>query len=296
MPTRDYFENPAELEKYLAKQLLEGRLAVALGAGTSVAFGLPNWSQLLKRLYEARRSRCPMGIDLKKQAEDFRLKYYKDDHPGFLAAVKKALYKSAKTDFLAMRKNTTIAAVASLAMASLRGSITEIVSLNWDDLLETYLEYHGFVTASIIEETNWAEKVDAAILHPHGFIPHDPHRQASKTLIFDQLSYSRVVGHVTNPWRQRILSLMRTHTFLFIGISGSDENLDSMLVTAKEEHASRAEGTPFWGVTFSKSGTKTDMERWEERGIFFQVVKDYSIDLPNFLFRICQKAARLRRP
>lgn len=291
MTRRDQFEYPKSLTDYLARQLLRGRLTLVLGAGVSTDFGLPDWAELLKRLYAARKEPLPSGYDLKWLAGDFRSKFYDADTPGFLKAVRSALYSSTNMDFDKMRQHPTLGAIGALVMASQRGSASEVITFNWDSILELYLRYHGFVTSSIFHERHWPSRADVTILHPHGYLPYDAKESSSNDIVFDQLSFLDVINVESHPWRHRLMSILRTHTCLFIGISGKDDNLDSMLRTCKKEHASLDENTLFWGITFTTEKEDFIQKRWEKRGIFCWVISDYK-EVPQILFRICQTAAR----
>jgi hypothetical protein len=294
MPTISDFETPVKLNDYYSKQLLDGKLALFLGAGVSIDFGLPSWPELLKRLYASKRDTPPKKKTEKQQADLFKQKYYINDDKGYKEAIRKALYKKADLSFNNLRKNVQLSAIAAIIMASHRGNASEVITLNFDDVLEIYLEYHGFVTNSVGNEMFWKRQADVTIYHPHGFIPSRHSLEISNNIVLDQLSYSKIVGDPTNPWRQQLLSTMRTHTCIFIGLSGNDDNLDSLLVSCKDQHISKNESTLYWGVSFVKQGDIDTKSLWESRGIFCLEVSDYNQDISDFLFGICQNAAKLR--
>lgn len=294
MQNRDDFENENSLVGYLSSQLSRGRLSLVLGAGVSTAFGMPDWPGLLRRLYDEQGIDLPQSYSYARQAEHLREACYRDDHGGFAAAVRTALYRDVDASFEQLRSNGTIAAIGSLVMASCRGSVSEVITFNWDNLLELFLAYHGFVVNSVHSEQHWGGAEDVTVLHPHGYIPVAADEPSSSEIVFDQLSYSSVIGDSARPWRQRLLSIMRTHTCLFIGLSGDDPNLDSLLVACQPEHASLREHTAFWGVRFTDSNDAVEAGFWERRGVFCHAVSDYITALPNFLFLICQEAARKR--
>jgi SIR2-like protein len=295
MAKRADFDQPVLLQKYLAKQLNRGRLALVLGAGISTAFKLPAWKELLQKLYASKGATPPKGADLKSQADHFRVTYFKGDKKGFIEAVRDTLYAGVSVNFEDLRRNATLGAIGSLVMASQRGSASNVITFNWDNLLELYLKYHGFVTLSASDERHWSGSADVYVLHPHGYIPYGSTEPASNDIVFDQTSYADVIGKEDRPWRQTLLTIMRTHTCLFIGLSGADDNLVSLLQTCKPQHASRKENTLFWGVTFTTSMNKAQADLWEEKGIYSRTVSNFSSELPELLFGICQEAANLRR-
>jgi hypothetical protein len=290
----DEFSDRPTLEKYLADQLASSRLALVLGAGISKAFGLPAWEELLDRMFSLHSEPLPVR-DAKRQAEFLRNKFYKDDQGRFLNDVHSALYRDVDTSYEVMRRCDTLAAIASLVMTSRRGSAAQIITFNWDDLLETYLEYHGFLTASVDSDRHWATSADVTIFHPHGFLPLDAVRHQTPSIIFDQWSYTSIMGEDGKLWRETLLSIMRARTSLLIGLSGNDDNLDSLLKECKGAHASGSEHTAFWGITYVTKQEEADLLFWQQRGIFPVIVADYERDLPQRLFEIAQLAAQSMR-
>jgi hypothetical protein len=233
-----------------------------------------------------------VGHDLPQAASFFLNKWYQNNYPEFLEAVRRALYDGVGADFQSLRQNNTLGAIGSLVMASQRGSASRVITFNFDDLLERYLRYHGFVVLSAGTERHWGGAGDVTVLHPHGILPFEGSIPAQE-LIFDRVSYSKAIDP-TRPWRQEILSTMRTHTCIFVGLSGNDNNLHSMLVTCKDSHASREENSLFWGITFNTKDDEVLASSWNEVGVFYRRVTDYEHALPDILFRVCQGAAGVR--
>ena len=291
----DDFNDRGSLTKYLGHQLFRGRLALILGAGISKPFGLPEWDDLISKLFEKKGDTKPADKTAAQLAEFFRLKYFEDDSEGFKTAVHEALYENASADFKSLRENGTLAAFGALVMSSRRGSTSDVINFNFDDLLELYLEYHGFVTDSVTNDVHWKQTADVNVYHPHGFLPFDTSKPRSDEIVLDQSSFSKVVGKEGDLWRQTAMSIFRRRTCLFVGLSGDDTNLDSMLIEAKQQHAANLENTCFWGVKFSAAENEVERSLWQERGVYYQLISDYHTDLPSFMFEICQHAADLAK-
>ena len=240
MTNIDNFNDDSLLKDYLSYQLLKGRLAIILGAGISYYFGLPSWDDLVRRLYDYSGKTMPVGSYTNEElAEYFRTTFFSNDKTGFLNAVHQALYAEANIDFSSLRGHSTLAAIASLTMASLRGSASNIITLNFDNILEIYLRYHGFVVNSIYNDRHWYGRKDVTVYHPHGFIPFDAHDEKSDDIVFDQKSYSLFASDKGKLWRQLVQNIMFRHTCLFIGLSGKDMNLDRFLIETLDKHASK---------------------------------------------------------
>jgi NAD-dependent SIR2 family protein deacetylase len=288
--SHEQFENREALISFLSELLARGQIALFLGAGISEAMSLPDWDGLLESCFETKELQRPTQFNFKRQAEILRTKFYKDDNLGFEKFIKEELYKNVDPSFTNLNKLKALVAISSLVMASRRGFISEVVTFNWDNLLELFLSYHGFVVNSIIEPRHWSKQADVTIIHPHGYLPYNSSK-FSENIIFDQKSYSKIQGDPTNLFNQKILTIMRSNFSIFIGLSGEDDNLDSLVETCSNEHIAKREQIPFWGITFNTNSEDLSIPIWKDRGIFPQIISDYEEDMPSFLFQICQQSA-----
>lgn len=292
--TRDTFENKAALQDAVAQMLKHGRVGLFLGAGISLQLGLPDWSGLVEGLYRRARLKRPRAAnDLLRQAEFIKGTVYTDSDEKFAAAVRAELYRKAKTDFTSLRNNLTMVAIATMVMSSRRGSVSEVFTLNYDNLLETYLRVHGFVVHPVWHEPTWGKVADVTVYHPHGYLPLDDAENGSERIVMTQTDYDFIVGKDGNHWRQRMLCGMRNKFTLFLGLSGDDQNLSSVFTELEACHAAKASGWPFWGLVFTTNPDPPIRRQWEKRGVYTVRVSDYGSALPNYLLEICQKAAKL---
>ncbi len=116
MNFRDQWDNRNTLLNYLADQLAWGRLAIILGAGTSMSFGLPNWPTLVKKLFEKASEPVPDEDNLELLAEHFRRTFFGKDYEGYVSAIHDALYEGVDSSFESLRKGSTLAAIGSLVL------------------------------------------------------------------------------------------------------------------------------------------------------------------------------------
>lgn len=283
------WQDRARLTGYLAEQVAAGRLAFVLGAGVSEPFGLPDWPTLVATLHAEHDMPQP-ATKLERQVELLRQAHYPNDEAGYLNAVHHALYGDRTFDRWTLRANRTLAAVANTARAVARLGAANVVTFNFDDMLERYLRLHGCPSWIITSPGEAAVNRDVKVYHPHGVLPVDP--TAPRTpIVFDQESFSTWRTDAGNAWRQEILAVFRAQLCVFIGLSGEDDNLDQLLVTARDVHFARDNALPYWGVRVV-SGTPQDQALWEEgRGISTFTVADYESDLPSLLFDVCEQAA-----
>lgn len=291
MHLRDSWQNETMLVAYLARQLIEGRLGLFLGAGVSQFYGLPSWETLLERLCAMHGETLGPRDSLIDKAAYLRAQFYRGDTEKFKKDLHNALYEGKTLDFSKIRENATLAAIGSLVMSSKRGSAAKLFTLNYDDLLENYLEYHGFTTAIVHSERHWACNDDVTVYHPHGFLPLAD-RPASADIVLGTSEYQKIMQ--SELWRPLIRTAMRTHTFLYIGLSGTDLHLHALLEGMPDQHAIADDRVAYHTVRFALSGEKDEIGPvLAEKGVFTHEIDGY-VHLPDFLFRICQAARELR--
>lgn len=284
--------DPVLVRRFLATQLTLGRIALFLGAGVSAALGLPTWATLVQRMY-ASASRDPPDAPLDLAVQLFLDRVCNNDRARFRAAVREALYDGFQPR--PERAPPLLTALAALTMASQRGRASQVVSYNFDDLLESYLEWHGFVVASIASDRAWMDTADVRIYHPHGLLPYDPSlRESSTDIVLDRTSFDAMATEAGARWRQTLGGIARSHSCIFVGLSGGDRGLTSMLAQAWRDHAAAAEGLPYMGVRFATTDDGLNGV-WANGGVFTVAVASHDAIAP-YLMQICQEAAQLRNP
>jgi hypothetical protein len=283
--------------EHLAGELVRGRLGLLLGAGISQFYKVPTWQKFVDQI--CARCKEPLlvtGDDLMMKIAAIRVKHFKNKQKEFLKVATEELYRDAPTDFEELRKSSTLAAIGALVMASQRGGASKVITFNYDDLLETYLEYHGFVTSSIFKAIHWAGNPDVTIYHPHGFLPRNASSTGSEDIVFGTNEYMSIIQEeARNLWRPLLQTVLRTHTCIYVGLSGADIHLQSLLAPLRDQHAISGARFAFHGVRFAVKATRDpDVESvlasW---GVYSQVIDSYD-DIAPFLFRVCQAARRLR--
>lgn len=283
--------------EHLARELVRGRLGLLLGAGVSAPLGLPDWGQLAARVcLAAGEPDTGAADDPISRIGAVRIRKYRDNTARFLQDVRKALYEGVNLNFETLRSSDLLVAIGALVTSSIRGSASHVITFNFDDILETYLEYYGAVTRSVSKQRYWTGNQDITIFHPHGFLPFDSRREASDELVFGTQEFIRMMETGTrNLWRANLVTLLRTKTFIHIGMSGQDIHLQSLLQEAWDNHAVRDDRVLFGGVRFRVAGggnTDTDdlMGAW---GISTTVINSYA-EIPPLLVEVCQEARRQR--
>ncbi|MGR4928185.1 SIR2 family protein [Bradyrhizobium sp. CAR08] len=90
----------------------------------------------------------------------------------------------------------------------------------------------------------------------HGFLPLAPDRKGSDNIVLRTAEYLDVMKSV---WRPLLESFLRTHTFLYIGLSGSDMHLQSLIHGVKDGHAIKEERILYHTVRFAVEGKRDDI-------------------------------------
>jgi hypothetical protein len=294
----DTWEDESKVLDLLAHNVCDNRLVLVLGAGTSMGIGLPDWSALVKNAHDiAGAKRKPKISDnqaIENLAHDLVTK-----GKSFIDVMKKALYsvRNPSTDTLepfvesdALRSEL-LEAICTVVMLSCRRGHGTLVTYNFDDLVETYLARRGIFAYPYATQPAWFHNEDVSVLHPHGFLSRRATFPSSGAITVTGLDFDKQTGNVKDPWRIRLLSLLQSSVPLFIGLSGTDQNLSSVLADVSETHASLASGRRYWGVRLCQKDD-AHIDLWEHRGVWCETFDSYD-DIPRYLMYICERSAEL---
>ena len=299
--SKTHFTDREYVIDFLSEALLKRRLAILLGAGVSrqlinsgtAPIGLPTWPGLLQRLYAAQSWSLPSGSNYIQQAEDFKTRVLDEgmSFADFQKLVKDALYQGVDLDFAVIRQNPTLAGIGALVSQSRRGQVSEVFTLNFDDILERYLRYHGIIAVPVIHEKFWVEPADVLVHHPHGFLPSpgSPFTATSSFLVFDERSY--LEQSPDSRWNQRMEVAMQAHICLFIGLGRDDLHLKQLVAKTATKHAFSPAKDGYWGIVLRQTPDPAEIRDWGQYHVHVESLADYHTDLPSLLFSVCQRAA-----
>jgi hypothetical protein len=176
-----------------------------------------------------------------------------------------------------------------MARPTKRGSVSHIISFNFDDLIETYMKSYGIAVRTTPAVPAWDSNLyDVNILHPHGLLPLDKTEPVTP-IVFTKLDFHRVVGNLANQWRRAMGTILSSNTCLFLGLSGADDNLMSLANETKDVHVSTLRSDCYWGVRISANPSDPAKAKWEQRGISQYTLPSHN-DLPGFLNDLCRRA------
>ena len=232
------------------------RLTLFLGAGVSVANGLPTWEKLVLSLYFSTISEQQMNgwrpyanylyaiseWYLKRSIEPLEItarktkSFYENSDVGekaFLDAIRDALY--GVNTFFAPQKlrggNSTLDSVVKLCAAKRSGrfGVSSVISYNYDNLLELTLKGKRPNQPVYSNDAQIADRLP--IFHVHGYVPHRPQEIGNSNggIIFTEAEYN-VVASDPYSWSNIVqLREMSSNVGLMIGLSLSDRNIRRLL-------------------------------------------------------------------
>ncbi len=257
-----------------------------------MGFNLPSWDDLVRKIYvetsqpiPTKRTSAPeMSMVLKR-------KLFQGKDLEFAQLVRKCLYQDFDKTPSQLLSSPLLQSVGSFLVSSMRGRANSLISFNFDDLIETYLRLLGFVVRSEHSAPYWTVNADMHVLHPHGILPQNESKPCTD-IVFTESDYDRVIGRDANAWNQKIKSLLSGTTALFLGLSGDDQRLRSLLGEVKSIHpAIVKDGHPYWAVRPTAAGEdQENVERWRDLGVAPLHLDSFE-DIPAWLLGICQKSA-----
>jgi hypothetical protein len=285
----EFLKLEANLIDYIANELLNSRLSLFIGSGISLSFKISTWDNLVKNV-------CSVsGVPYSDTEDKYVLMNYCKARLGekYISEVKKALYQDYTPVLNEIASNDLLVSLGAMIIGSKRGKVNKVITYNYDDILETYLLYHGYMPNTITNVPYVKIDSDIDIYHPHGYLP-SYWGTDSERIILDQDSYS-AVGGISNPFYREIEGSVLSSTCLLIGISGRDRGLNDLLVQSFSNHISRVVPKKVLGFIFKLESELMpgEEESFKAKGIFCIKIKSHN-EIPSFISHICNQALRVK--
>lgn len=291
LPNNIYEQDRSKAVEHMAQCLHDGTLALLIGAGASAGLGLPTWKELVEDCAKA----CSIPYDANDLSTNAgivsltsRIERECKDARTFIEKVHATLYRnsrSAQRDFL---RQELLLALGSMVMKSRRGSIRDVITFNFDDVLERYMRIHGFSVQVVYNIPTLIRDDDVTVYHPHGFVPLERGvSQSSDFLIFSKNSFDERLGDALNGWTQLTIDTLTRKVGLFVGLSVEGPNFGPAMQQVKNR-IKDTRPTGFWFVRDSEAERIEQLRDWRAVPI---VVKEYQ-EIPEILFAICQSALK----
>jgi hypothetical protein len=283
---------PDIAKAHLGRCLYEGALTLVLGSGVSSGMGFPCWPELVQRCAEEAKIPDVVVDRTTPNAELLRIvdrveravKPRRDYHN----LVMRCLYREV-SDERNLITLPLLSVLGAMTMQSKRGSVREVLTFNFDDLLERYIRIHGFAGEIVHRLPCLRRDADVTVYHPHGFLPSPGSAfDASDFLIFSKYSFDERLGEQLEPWTELSRDLLLRKVALFVGLSIEGPNLGPLLINVAKR-LPQPRPTGIWLIG-PRDATDTE-EQLLEWNIAPVRLPDYS-DYPWFLLGVCQAAAQ----
>jgi len=292
----DLARDPAACRAAIIEALGEGNLSLFLGAGVSLSSGrFLGWSSLVKACCEN------VGVSFDDtQAEDNEYLLLAGDrfkkkclHEGgdFRERIEDCLYQNRQSYDKTFMKLDLLIAIGALVMNSVRGRANCVVNYNYDDVLEWYLMYHGFLVSIVAQYPELLGKHDIAIYHPHGFLPlmaaFRRHRSAPEQVVISKDDYQEAISE-SSPWNDFQKGQFGSTVALFVGMSGDDEHIQVLFRHAYKKLVKYKRVIGFMLLEDTPKSHKREEEN-RDRGIIHVYYPNHDA-LPDYLLEICRDA------
>ncbi len=227
------------------------KLVLILGAGVSKSCGLPDWKDLLKilqnniyirendfedRIYFIKklflkmfnRNELVLARNLHHHSS---LGLEDDDCIVFEKFVRCALYRNNKS-----KKSKLLDEIIRLSSDDGgQKKLDCIITYNYDDILEHYLEKDNQENYRSIYYSETEEPGTIPIYHVHGFLPRNGNLTNKNRIILSEEAY-HALYNTSNAWTNKTqLDKFIKNKCLLIGLSLNDPNLRRLLDSAKNE-------------------------------------------------------------
>lgn len=243
------------LKKY-SKALSEGAAALFAGAGLSVDSGYVDWKNLLKPFAEE------LGLDIEQEHNLASLaQFYKNEKGGARGSINQELIDHYSGNYR-LNENIKIAT---------RLPISTYWTTNYDELIERGLEHNNRRADIKSEDEQLVFQIpdaDAIVYKMHGDI-----RSPNKAVLTkeDYEVYNNIRPLFTTVLQGDLVS----KTFLFVGFSFEDPNLDYILARTRNI-LGESIGESYW---IEKTISKPDLTSLENAEYKDELQRQYTIDI-----------------
>ncbi len=281
---------------FLANHLVDGTLTLFIGAGTSKGFGLPNWVSLVNQLRTkvglAELEETTNADDLQNGADEV-LDILKTTD-ALVNEIRSILYPDLdKISTKKIFKNHLLISISSLLMGSKRGHIRQVITLNYDSMLEWYLSLFGFMVRSITELPALEGSEDVRIYHPHGFIPHPTlGRNPSDFIILGQNDANLRLGNRDDPWFEKVRQILESTVCLFIGLSGNTVS-DRIIAPLLASVGKKVNNIRPVGIWIFKGVLSDSKEKEFLRNNIIPIEIPKPLKISKFILGVSQEALRI---
>jgi hypothetical protein len=300
MPIKAYTSDRDLVKKVLVEQLDVGSLAAVLGAGVSKDLEFPLWWELVRDTRREAGFSDWTSVTKKTPANEISLMIDAVENKAstqqqYTGWIQNALYKSGRVDDHSIRHHDLLIGLGALMAPSSRGNIKNVITFNFDDVLERYLRIHGFVVDSVVSLPRMENHADVIIYHVHGYIPSPSSKDSARGKpIFSELSFDDLLAN-KDRWYKISERILEENVCLFVGLSTADKTLGPLLTYAKsanQDNSDNPRPTGFWLI--GPHSPRTTEQFLLDRNVVPIRFTDKK-EIWKFLFEICDAAAEANK-
>ena len=229
--------NQDNVFKSAQRAFLDGPNTFFLGAGVSMDEGLPDWKELLRRLFFEASGKTleNQGLDTLLEANDhssiimgrYICRLFHDNDNALCEAVHKILYTGRIPGKI---QSDTIKMICEMVKRH-RNTVKSIITYNYDDLIEQQLANIDIPAASIYDTHDPVNRFP--VYHVHGII--DQSKTYIPRIVLSEDSYHEQYRRSFMWSNVEQLHALQNHNCFFIGLSMTDPNLRRLLDFARSE-------------------------------------------------------------
>lgn len=282
--TETDFEEKSKNNLYAIKNIAKKKtnFALVLGAGVSIDPGAKSWNALLAN-FTNELKKAGIIDDEKSLSQKIggssiiTAQFCKDLYPNdsdYYWAIHQGLYENRKP----INKTYSIYHIARIAQLNVDTPHFRILTYNYDDYLETYLNKLR-VNFNILFDSQCTVNRSLSIYHVHGFLPEVQfkthiQKRYQKSIYLTEEDYNELYNQPYSWQISSQLSFFRENICLFVGCSLADPNIRRLLEMTKKEARTH------YAILSKDNMTITDLTKvsnhFSRLGIEVIWVSDYS--------------------
>ncbi|AKB47816.1 hypothetical protein MSKOL_2039 [Methanosarcina sp. Kolksee] len=232
--------DPKKQLENLRKSYRKGKLVLVLGSGISQPYHLPDWETLSKKLLSKQLAKSVESNYIDNIA-DLLISYnsnftvlVRNIYQNFKNNSEDQSFEEFVRDVIYEKFDDTKGYDSFEEIKNMMNNLDSIITYNFDDILDEYLEKNGSRKIKTIYDTGTQpEAGQLPIYHVHGFLPREGKLNSKYKITLSEELYHQLYTDVY-CWNNIIqINKFTNNTCLFIGTSLTDPNLRRLLDVAK---------------------------------------------------------------
>jgi hypothetical protein len=292
------------IARLIAAASVAPKVSLLVGAGASMEAGLPSWNVLVQRLLLRGAEQENLLPADGERARDLWLKDAGRDGPLGAAAIVDALAGDQRDAWVVDALYGTAGpssffpgpiARQVAALQAAFGDRLRVMTLNYDDLVETAMRETALAPVALATAEHRVEAGQVPVFHLHGYLGRD---RSAGGLILSESDYQGM--QLGAAWQDDLVrAALRDSTLIFVGTSLIDPNmlryLHAVAGGAGDEHFAvfvrQGVDAPDAPVGLAEARERALTRRWQRVGVV-PVFVDHYTDVAQVLAEVAHRRAR----